>query len=200
MREVRRSPLWQQALLGLQAPSVSLFGFPAPPAAPSGFFVSATGGTGAGTIADPWSWAYAIGTAVGTAQGDGKLPATGATVWVRGGTYTNKAITLTAHGSEDTIGSAQNTAGTYVVVDTSNMANGDAALLRAKRRALSVGSIGIVYEASFQNAQADPVKISIPVPLPNNCAAEMKANSATSRHAWMDFGSAGFVRVVRRPE
>ena len=80
--------------------------------------------------------------------------------------------TLTADGSEDTIGSALNTAGTYiVVVDTTNMAAGDATLLKAKRKVLpSDGGAAIVYEASFQNAQADSVKISIPIPLPTNCA------------------------------
>jgi len=80
--------------------------------------------------------------------------------------------TLTANGSEDTIGAVQNTAGTYiVVVDASNMSAGDATLLKAKRKVLSSDSAAvIVYEAAFQNAQADPVKISIPIPSPVNCA------------------------------
>lgn len=80
--------------------------------------------------------------------------------------------TLTADGAEDSIGSVQNTAGTYiVVVDTSNMANGDATLLKAKRKTISSdAAASIVYEASYQNAQADPVKISIPIPLPVNGA------------------------------
>src|SRR5207247_8193411 len=88
---------WSQGIAA-PAPAASI-----PPWIPD-FFVAPTtasppGGTGAGTIGDPWSWTYATGTGAGTAQGDGKLPTTGAKVGVRGGTYTEKGITVTAHGS-----------------------------------------------------------------------------------------------------
>jgi len=65
------------------------------------FYVSPTGGTGAGTFADPWSWAYAIGSGAGSAQGDGKLSSLGAKVAVRGGSYalTDASYTVAAHGS-----------------------------------------------------------------------------------------------------
>ena len=51
------------------------------------FIVSPDGGAGAGTLADPWSLAYAIGIGAGTARGDGKLPAAGAHVGLRAGLY-----------------------------------------------------------------------------------------------------------------
>src|SRR5213593_3034909 len=66
---------------------------PQQPTFPSDFFVAdqarltalGASGTGAGTITDPWSWPYATGSAPGSsAQGDGKLPTTGANVSVRG--------------------------------------------------------------------------------------------------------------------
>lgn len=69
------------------------------------FFVSPTGGTGAGSFESPWSLAYAAGTGAGTAQGDGKLPTTGARIAVRGGTggtqvkYNVSTIAFAAHGS-----------------------------------------------------------------------------------------------------
>jgi hypothetical protein len=54
------------------------------------FYVSPTGGTGAGTINDPWSLAYAVGPITAapgaSAQKDGKLLTTGARIAVRGGT------------------------------------------------------------------------------------------------------------------
>lgn len=52
---------------------------------PYDFFVAPNGGTGAGSFESPWSLAYAWGSGAGSAQGDGKLPATGARVAIRGG-------------------------------------------------------------------------------------------------------------------
>src|SRR5439155_6867750 len=65
------------------------------------FIVAPTGGTGAGTLADPWSLAYAIGIGAGSARGDGKLPSTGAQVGLRGGLYTrtNQNWTFEASGA-----------------------------------------------------------------------------------------------------
>lgn len=70
------------------------------------FFVAPGGGTGAGSFESPWSLAYATGTGGGTAQGDGKLPTTGARIALRGGTSGTQvkyniatSITHTAHGS-----------------------------------------------------------------------------------------------------
>ncbi len=75
----------------------AIFGVPVNRDAPPryDFFVSSSGGTGAGTKADPWSWAYAIGSGVGSAQGDGKLKTSGARVAVRGGSYARTDSTST---------------------------------------------------------------------------------------------------------
>lgn len=67
--------------------------FPPPPFVPD-FYVSPTGGTGSGSILDPWSLAYAIGQGVGTAQGDGKL-GPGNKVALRGGNYNGNFISRT---------------------------------------------------------------------------------------------------------
>jgi len=65
------------------------------------FYISPSGGTGAGTIGDPWSIAYATGSGAGTAQGDSKLPTSGARIGCLGGAYNRNASTLVwkAHGS-----------------------------------------------------------------------------------------------------
>lgn len=80
--------------------------------------------------------------------------------------------TLTATGSAQTLGAAQSSAGTYIaVVDTTNMAAGDAILLTVSRFALaSDSSVILTYEAVFQNAQADPLKVSVPLPCPASCS------------------------------
>ncbi len=49
------------------------------------FYVASDGGTGTGDKDHPWSIQYATGSGGGSAQGDGKLPTTGARVAVRGG-------------------------------------------------------------------------------------------------------------------
>lgn len=58
---------------------------PPPPFIPD-FYVSPAGGTGSGSITDPWSLSYAIGSGPGSAIGDGKLIA-GNKVALRGGIY-----------------------------------------------------------------------------------------------------------------
>lgn len=86
---VRRPPApWSRAAVG---PSGRPFTTSGPGGAPLGtppgpqWYVAPTGGTGAGTQADPWSLAYALGGA-----GARILP--GATVWLRGGTYTGSFV------------------------------------------------------------------------------------------------------------
>lgn len=79
---------------GAPAPVVS---FPSPPFVYD-FFVSTTGGTGTGSLADPWSLAYAIGTGPGTAIGDGKLTA-GKHIGVRGGIYNAVALSWAVSGT-----------------------------------------------------------------------------------------------------
>lgn len=65
------------------------------------FYVSPTGGTGSGSISDPWSLSYAIGRGVGSAQGDGKLIA-GKKIAMLGGIYSGTYITYLA-GTPDAV-------------------------------------------------------------------------------------------------
>jgi hypothetical protein len=64
---------------------------PTPPTPPE-FFVSATGGTGAGTITDPWSLAHAL-------SGAGGAVTPGATVGLLGGIYPNVFFRPTVAGT-----------------------------------------------------------------------------------------------------
>lgn len=71
---------------------------PPPPFIPD-FYVSPFGGTGSGSIFDPWSLPYALGTGSGSAFGDGKL-VIGNKVAIRGGTYAGEFIS-TVSGTQD---------------------------------------------------------------------------------------------------
>ena len=49
------------------------------------------------------------------------------------------------------------------VVNTTNMANADVLELRIKSKVLSTSTIALAFLATFQNVQAEPVKMSVPV-------------------------------------
>lgn len=91
----------------------------------------------------------------------------------------------TATGAEDTLASttAMSSGGTLVlVVDTTNMADGDVLELRAYH-GKNGGSDRLAYYASFSNAQTDALKISIPVPVHANgrYKATLKQTAGTNR-------------------
>lgn len=72
-----------------------------------------------------------------------------------------------------------------LVVDTSNMVNGDSVELRVKRKVLSGGTAALAWFARYKHVQGDPVKISIPIPSPFSCAFTLKQTEGTSRNfAW----------------
>lgn len=90
--------------------------------------------------------------------------------------------TQTATGSEDTL-STQTTSGIYVlVVDCSNMANGDVTELRLKVKTLAGSSSTLAYLAIYAHAQASPVKISVPVPATHQIVATLKQVAGTNRN------------------
>lgn len=72
--------------------------------------------------------------------------------------------------------------GTYVlVVDTTNMANGDTLELRCKVKAKSAGSAILYVMGSYANAQAEPLKMSIPCPAVDGGAFSLKQVAGTGR-------------------
>lgn len=84
-------------------------------------------------------------------------------------------------GTEHTLGTVTS-AGTYVlVVNTANMAKGDVLELRANMKATSGGSAAQYFMSSFAHAQADPIKMSIPVPSVNSVAFTLKQTAGTGR-------------------
>jgi hypothetical protein len=70
----------------------------------------------------------------------------------------------TADGSEDYLFASNTTAGTYIlVVDTTNMVNGETVVLKIYSGANS-SSLILAYQATYVNAQTEPLKFSVPVP------------------------------------
>ena len=59
----------------------------------------------------------------------------------------------------------QNNAKVFVLeVDTSALANGETLELYVKSKCLSGGALAIAYSATYINVQAEPLKISVPIP------------------------------------
>ncbi len=84
--------------------------------------------------------------------------------------------------TEHTLGGAITSSGTFVLgVDTSAMAKGDTLILRVKLKVRSVGTTGLVYEASYANVQGDVVKLSIPVVSTNEVVFTLTQTAGTGR-------------------
>lgn len=69
-----------------------------------------------------------------------------------------------------------------LVVDTSNMVNGDAVELRVKRKVLSSGSEALAWFARYKHVQGDPVKVSIPIPSPHEAVFTLNQTDGSSRN------------------
>lgn len=86
------------------------------------YYVATTGGTGAGTIGDPWSLAHALSGAGGTVQ-------PGDTIWLRGGLYQQAgAFTQTVSGTAGNDVTFRNYPGEFVRIESTN--TGDIESLR----------------------------------------------------------------------
>lgn len=68
-----------------------------------------------------------------------------------------------------------------LVVDAANMALGDVLRLRIYVKAVSGGTERLAYDAWFAHAQADPVKISLPVPAHAHFRATLTQTAGTGR-------------------
>lgn len=93
------------------------------------------------------------------------------------GADTQTAVISTEH-TLDT----ETTAGVYVlVVDTSNLANGDVVVLRMKTKNQSGSSSVLAYEATFANAQAEVNKYSPAIPIDTELVCTLEQISGTGR-------------------
>ncbi len=92
---------------------------------------------------------------------------------------TSSSITLT--GSEQTVGSQQTTAGTYVLdLDLVNMAAGDVVELYIyKTVATTAGTERLMDRVTFTNAQGDPVVSTVPVPIVTGQTVTFKLKQPT---------------------
>jgi hypothetical protein len=71
---------------------------------------------------------------------------------------------------------------TYVlVVDVSNLANGDAVELRLYTKCRTAGTERLAYCRKYANAQEELIKYSPPVPANISCKATLKQTAGTAR-------------------
>ena len=76
----------------------------------------------------------------------------------------------------------ETTAGVYVlVVDVSNMANGDVVTLRLKTKYATGGTSRLAFEATYAHAQAMPNIYSPPVPVDTEIVATLEQTDGTGR-------------------
>src|SRR4030042_3913520 len=76
------------------------------------------------------------------------------------------------------------TPGVYVlVVDTSNMVNGDIVIFRIKTKNQSGKSSILAYLATYANAQSDDQKYRIPVPVDTEIACTLQQTDGTGRNS-----------------
>lgn len=76
----------------------------------------------------------------------------------------------------------QTTAGVYVlVVDMVNLALGDTVELRIKTKAKSGSTSRLAFIATYQHAQSELNKYSIPVPIDTEIVATLKQTAGTGR-------------------
>lgn len=79
----------------------------------------------------------------------------------------------TTPGTEHTVTTTVNAAGTYLfVVDSSALAAGETLELRYKRKALSSGAVLSAPAKSFHGVQGGPLLVSIPIAVPANVALD----------------------------
>lgn len=76
----------------------------------------------------------------------------------------------------------QTTAGVYVlVVDLSNMQNGDAVTLKLKTKYASGGTSRKAYQASYAHIQGNPNVYSVPVPVDTEIIATLTQTDGSGR-------------------
>jgi hypothetical protein len=93
-----------------------------------------------------------------------------------------KGTTTPVVGTETVLGVAIVTAGTFIMeVDTTNMVNGDVVELRARTKVLSTGTEKYYILGAYANIQADPVKMSIPIPSAYSVTFTIKQSAGVAK-------------------
>lgn len=84
--------------------------------------------------------------------------------------------------TEHTLGSAQTSAGTFVlVVNLGNMANGDKVRLKIYTKVRTGDSEAVAFSAHFAHVQGQPNQYSIPVASPFSFKATLEQTDGTGR-------------------
>lgn len=98
------------------------------------------------------------------------------------------AVAVEASGSQTAVINTEHTlsaptsAGVrQLVVDLTNLVNGETVELRIKRTTLSGGAIGTWQTAVFSHALAAPIVVSIPLPSPHGATFTLKQTAGTGR-------------------
>lgn len=88
----------------------------------------------------------------------------------------------TTDGTEQTLASAASAAGIYqLLIDTTNMVDGDQIELRAYTKSNGSATEHQAYFASFANAQTDLVKMSLPIATAADIKFTVKRTAGTDR-------------------
>lgn len=96
-------------------------------------------------------------------------------------TVTNTG-TLTADGTEQTLGAERTDGKTYVLqLDLANMAAGDLVEIRAKVKVVNGGTTRTAFKAVYANAQAYPALQTPPIPAPYSVTFTLKQVNASYR-------------------
>jgi hypothetical protein len=98
------------------------------------------------------------------------------------------AVSVNTNGSQTAVIGTEHTLATITtagifqfVVDTSNLANGDAVELRIYLKPAAGGTEQLTYYTAFGNAQGQPMKTSLMVPSPISWRATLKQTTGTGR-------------------
>lgn len=84
-------------------------------------------------------------------------------------------------GTEHTLAAPTTAKTRQLVVDLTNLANGDTVELRVKRKVLTAGSVVPWQTAVFSHAQSDPGVLSVPCPSPFGATFTLKQTAGTGR-------------------
>lgn len=84
--------------------------------------------------------------------------------------------------TEHTLATISTSKTLVLVVDTTNLVNGDAVELRVSRKVLTGGSEALAWFGRYKHAQGDPVKVSIPIPSPFEAKFTLKQTDGTGRN------------------
>ena len=100
------------------------------------------------------------------------------------GTYTPAALD-----TEYNLNTAITTTKTLIFeVDTVNLANGETVTFQVKVTVLAAGANRVAYQAIYKHVQAEPIKVSIPIPSDVSYQITIKQSGGTARaYPWKIF-------------